>query len=161
MSSRNKKNLLQLSVATLFLFQFFLMFSPSVASGFLNSIRFESSPNARVRYELKITAVDNQPLSQPLLVSQVWNDLGIEEYGKAQILIDDLARALSQNNFEKAREIHAELATDHFQDFDDFEFEVQRIKVIRAPIKTNAYHMNRQVEDYWSSDLLKAEEATK
>ena len=27
--------------------------------------------------------------------------------------------------------------------------------------KTNAYHMNRQVEDYWSSDLLKAEEATK
>ena len=157
MSSRNKKNLLQLSVATLFLFQFFVMFSPNVASGFLNSIRFETVPHTKIRYELKITAVKGRVLGEPIFISQSWNDLGIEEYGEAQILIDDLARSLSQGKIEKAQAIYVDLEKHHIHNIENFDFELQRVRVTKAPIKSNAYNSNNSVEEVWSSTLLELE----
>ena len=154
MSSRNQKNLLQLSIATLFLFQFFLMFSPSTATGFLTNVRFEGESKTRIRYDMKITTVDGRPLQDPIFVSQTWNNLGIEEYAKAQILIDDLGRALQQENFEKARGIYLQLTEEHLDKYEEIEFEVQKIRVVKAPVKSNAYNLNRFVDDSWSSEFL-------
>ena len=102
MSSRKQRQLLQLSVATLFLFQFLFIFSPTTASNFLSSIRLESEPTIRVQYDIKITSVDGRLLSTPILFSDQWQSLDIQEYGQTQLLIDNLGRALNKNDIEKA-----------------------------------------------------------
>ena len=130
------------------------MFSPSVASGFLNNIRFETTPTTKVRYELKITAIQGKQLSDPIFVSQSWNDLGIEEYGEAQILIDDLARSLGQGKIEKAQAIYNDLAKYHIYNIENFDFELQRVRVTKTPIKSSTYSNNTSVEEIWSSELL-------
>lgn len=154
MSSRNQKNFLQLSIATLFLFQFFLMFSPSAASGLLSNIRFESEAKTRIRYEVKITAVNDRVLDNPIWVSQSWNALGIQDYGAAQLLIDELARALDRNDLEKARTIYSELAENHFYDLESFTFEIQQVKITRKPVKSSANNLDKNILAFWSSDLL-------
>lgn len=154
MSSRNQRNFLQLSIATIFLFQFFLFFSPSTATSLLNSIRLNPDASPAVRYELKITAVHNEPLAKPIFISKDWNNLGIKEYGAAQLLIDELARALSSNDLDTAKEIYVELSTDHIDNLDVSNFEIQRIQSARVPVRTNAHHLENEVLEFWTSDLL-------
>lgn len=154
MSSRNKKHFLQLSIATLFLFQFFLMFSPSAASGLLNNVRFAADAKSKIRYEFVITSVDNKVLPDPILVSTSWNDLGIEDYASAQLLIDDLARALDRGDMAKAHAIYNTLADDHFDNLDGLQFEIQQLQITRAPVKLSSANLQKKVLANWSSDLL-------
>ena len=154
MSSRNQKNFLQLSIATLFLFQFFLMFTPTMASTFLSNIRFENNTAPLIRYELKINAIDNKNLPEPILLSQSWFGLGIEDYGETQLLIDDLARALNQKNMVKAQSIYSELTENHIQNLESYQFEIQQIRIIKAPPKTVGASGNGNIINQWSSDEL-------
>ena len=154
MSSRKKRQLLQLSIATLLIFQFLFMFSPSASSSILSSIRFEPEPAVRVKYDLKIISVDGRKLSKPLSLSDHWKNLGVEDYSAAQFLVDDLARALSRDNFEKVHAIYEELAEDHLVKLDSYEFEIQRISLERVQIQTGGVSVQSNVVDSWSSEQL-------
>lgn len=154
MSSRKQRQLLQLSIATLLIFQFLFLFSSSASSTILNSIRFEPEPSIRVRYDLKIMSVDGRDLSTPLFLSDHWQHLGVEDYSAAQFLVDDLARAMNRNNFEKAEAIYAELAEDHLAQLDSYVFEVQRLNLERVPIQTGGVMVEAHVLDSWSSEQL-------
>ncbi len=134
------------------------MFTPSAASGLLGNIRFEPEAKTRIRYEIKITAVNDRVLDNPIWVSQSWNALGIQDYGAAQLLIDELARALDRNDLDKAQAIYSELADQHFYDLESFTFEIQQVKITRNPVKTSAHHLNKNVLAFWSSDLLTAQQ---
>ena len=154
MSSRKQRQLLQLSIATLFLIHFLFLFSPTLASNLFNGFRIETEPKVRVRYDLKLTSIDGRILSTPLLFSEHWRNLGVEEYGVTQVLIDDLARALNKNNLEKAQEIYAELEENHFEKLGSFSFEVQHFNLVRVPIETGGVVTETNLLNSWSSDQL-------
>ena len=130
------------------------MFSPSTASGLLSNFRFASDAKSKIRYEFVITSVDKQTLPYPIMVSTAWNDLGIEDYASAQLLIDDLARALDRGDMTKAQAIYDTLAADHIEDLDSLQFEIQQVKITRAPVKAHTVNLQKQVLANWSSDLL-------
>ncbi|MFK7804697.1 MAG: hypothetical protein AB8G95_23880 [Anaerolineae bacterium] len=155
MSSRNQRQLLQLSIATLFLFQVFYFFSPATASNFLNRFSFKSQSSASMRYELKVTSIDGNPLQNPILISDHWSTFGVDEQGSAQLLIDELARALSQNNLDKAQSVYTKLAEEHVLELDSYSFQVQQINLVKVPLKTGGFDSRRMLLNSWSSDEIR------
>lgn len=146
---------MQLSIATLILLQFLYIF-PLLSNGALNNIKFGSSPSTWVHYELAITAVNDKALNAPLVVSQDWRMLGVQEYDQLQLLIDNMARALSANDLDKAQEIYTEIENSHLNDLDNFSFEIQHIQVQRAARSHND-SVDSHIINLWTSDQLKDE----
>ena len=154
MSSRKQRQLLQLSIGTLLIFQFLFLFSPSASTNILSSIWFEPEPALRVHYDLKIMSVDGEQLSRPLHLSVHWENLGVEDYSAAQFLVDDLARALNRDNLDQAQSIYVELAENHLVKLDSYEFEIQKINSDLVPIQTGGVAREVEVIDTWSSNQL-------
>lgn len=158
MSSRNQRQLLQLSIATLLLFQVFVFFSPAKSRNFLSYLSFAQKPATQMRYELKIISINGSTLKSPLLLSDHWATFGVDEKGSAQLLIDELARALGQNDLDKAQSAYAKLEEEHIVKLDSFYFEVEQINITRVPRKSGGFDRQLLVLNSWSSDQLRPAE---
>ncbi|MEM8862659.1 MAG: hypothetical protein AAGD96_30485 [Chloroflexota bacterium] len=154
MSSRNQRQFLQLSIATLILIQFFY-FLPILSNSMRSNMKVGSAASVSVRYELAITAVNDKPLSTPMKLSEDWRALGIEEYHQLQLLVDNLARALSDEDLTEAQAIYAEIEKEHIADLEKFSFEIQHIQTKRSASRASG-SLKSNIINLWSSDLLES-----
>ena len=132
----------------------FLYFLPLLSNGVLNNLKMGSTPSTMVHYELAITAVNDKPLSAPLVLSEDWRTLGVKEYDQLQLLVDNLARALNANDMTKAQEIYAEIESKHLRNIDKFSFEIQHIQIQRNT-RSRAGSLGPNIINFWTSDELK------